>query len=175
MFGGTSAGIACDPGGEDEFCSATWRWDGETWSVALDTSSSAPAPASRRRHAMAYDPLRQQVVLFGGQPATGQTCDTEADFCRDTWLWDGTGWTQGGQSAAAPQPSGRVEAAMAFSPAHGRVVLFGGDTGNGPCDDGSDRWCDAMWTWSGDAWGTTLPGSGRPSETSGSKWPYYGS
>lgn len=153
LFGGIeNAGEVCDSDGEDQFCSATWKWDGEAWTVAVAASSTAPAPTSRRGHSMAYDPVREQIVLFGGQPALGETCDGESDYCRDTWLWDGTGWTQAGQGALQPQPSGREDSSMAFSPEHGGVVLFGGDSGPGNTCDGGDRWCDALWSWTGQAW-----------------------
>ena len=36
---------------------------------------------------MAYDSAHGQVVLFGGQ-------DANLNALNDTWVWDGTNWTQ---------------------------------------------------------------------------------
>jgi hypothetical protein len=60
----------------------TCLWDGSAWTRATTTR----APAARQVHAIAYDPSRQRVVLYGG------TLDqVNAD---DTWEWDGTTWHQ---------------------------------------------------------------------------------
>ncbi len=41
----------------------------------------------------------------------------------DTWTWNGTTWTQLHLRASPPAGSGQV---MAYDPATGNVVLFGG-------------------------------------------------
>ena len=56
----------------------TWEWDGTEWK-RVDTEQ---APSGRSRVAMAYDPNRQAVVLFGGRLPDGQPAG-------DTWQWDG--------------------------------------------------------------------------------------
>jgi hypothetical protein len=40
----------------------TWEWDGTEWTQVADIG-----PAARVNHALAYDTVRQQVVLFGGE------------------------------------------------------------------------------------------------------------
>jgi hypothetical protein len=65
-------------------------------------------PSGRTGSAMAYDAARGQVVLFGGGNAT-QVFD-------DTWVWDGTTWTQ---KAPAHKPLGRSGHAMAYDAARG--------------------------------------------------------
>jgi hypothetical protein len=75
------------------------------------------APSPREEPAMVYDPLQQRVVLFGGG---GQ------NLLGDTWLWDGTDWTQ-----STPGPSPRNGHAMVFDAARGRVMLFGGADASG--------------------------------------------
>jgi hypothetical protein len=79
-------------------------------------------PSGRAYPAMAQ--LGSYVVLFGG----------EIDFqpFRDTWLWDGTNWTQitsFGPFGNGPTPPARYRAAMAFDPDLNEVVLFGGKGG----------------------------------------------
>ena len=64
---------------------------------------------------MAYDAARGQVVLFGGYGNISEY--------GDTWVWDGTNWTQ---KSPAISPSLRESHAMAYDAARGQVVLFGG-------------------------------------------------
>jgi len=66
---------------------------------------------------MAYDAARRQVVLFGGvNPNSGV-------LLNDTWVWDGSNWTQKSPQTSPPAREGH---AMAYDIARGRVVLFGG-------------------------------------------------
>jgi hypothetical protein len=65
--------------------------------------------------AFAYDPIGRRCVLFGGEQ--GST------VFADCWSWDGTAWT------ALPVPAAlgpRTGAAMAFAPALGGLLLYGG-------------------------------------------------
>jgi hypothetical protein len=48
--------------------------------------SSGPNPGVRSSAAIAYDPLRQRVLLFGG--------NTREKFFDDTWEWDGKSWVR---------------------------------------------------------------------------------
>jgi uncharacterized protein (TIGR03437 family) len=102
--------------------------------------NSPPAPLF---HAMAYDSIHSQTVMFGG--CVGQFCVPSADS-NDTWTWDGSNWT-----SKSPQnsPSARVAHAMAYDSAHGQVVLFGGVHGN-------NNFCDT-WTWDGSNWTLESP------------------
>ena len=56
----------------------------DDWTQKLPASS----PSGRKGQAMAYDSAHGQVVLFGGY-------DNRNRF-NDTWVWDGTNWTQKG-------------------------------------------------------------------------------
>jgi hypothetical protein len=88
---------------------------------------------------MDYDARHGRTVLFGGQvkglPKYG-----------DTWLFDGTDWTQ---AAPATSPSARTEAGMAYDLRRKVLVLFGGNTDN--VADGSNTMGDT-WTWDGTDW-----------------------
>jgi hypothetical protein len=59
----------------------TCLWDGKQWTRA----ETPVAPPPRSVHALAYDPVRKRVVLYGGSidPGNGD----------DTWEWDGARWT----------------------------------------------------------------------------------
>ncbi len=108
LFGGQrpTAGIA------EEDLADTWEWDGVNWTQLQPTDS----PSARAGHAMAYDPSRKRVVLFGGfSNTTGEL--------NDAWEWDGVTWQR---APHTPGPQGRVEHAMAYDPIRKRLVLFGG-------------------------------------------------
>ena len=98
MFGGQ---------GLDGLLGDTWEWDGAVWR----RMTSATSPPARASHAMAYDAAHGQVVLFGGGGS-----DPLSDL-DDTWVWDGSNWTQ---KSPANRPGGRAEHAMAYDSAHGQ-------------------------------------------------------
>src|SRR5690349_2511224 len=56
----------------------TYAWDGREWIVV---ATSGPSP--RSNPGLAYDAVRQRVVLYGGN--NGGT---------ELWEWDGSSWTQ---------------------------------------------------------------------------------
>src|SRR6185436_16089127 len=61
----------------------------DTWALDSlnDWAQLGPThvPPPRRSHAMAWDTVRQRVVMFGG--------DGGVALLADTWIWDGTDWT----------------------------------------------------------------------------------
>jgi len=100
-----------------------------TWSA-----SALAGPEARTFAAMAYDPLREVVILFGGRSGPGTNL-------RDTWQYDGSAWTEVTPSGS---PLPRHGAAMAFDPTRGALVLHGGTDGTTTYDD--------TWEWDGGAW-----------------------
>jgi galactose oxidase-like protein len=127
------------------FAGSTWFYDGTTWT---QQSSAATVPVSGDA-AMAYDPSIGKVVLFGG--GTGSFGDVLAQ----TWTYDGVTWTL---TAPATSPPARTGATMAFDPAIGRLVLFGGNNGNGDliCQPSA---LDDTWTYDGSTWTPQSPPS----------------
>ncbi|HKU24899.1 MAG TPA: kelch repeat-containing protein, partial [Candidatus Sulfotelmatobacter sp.] len=63
----------------------TWLWNGTNWTQA----NPANSPSARSAQTMAYDAATGQVVLFGGA-----TAPPNSTRLGDTWLWNGTNWTQ---------------------------------------------------------------------------------
>jgi hypothetical protein len=124
-------------GGEDDDflpLGDTWSYDGTSWRQLQPAHSPSPR---RGAVAVAYD---GKIVLFGGDtipPSYGDWLSVD-----ETWLWDGTDWTQQ-QPAQSPDP--RSFAAMAA--AGGQVVLFGGAQFGG--DYGEP---EGTWTWDGTTW-----------------------
>jgi Divergent InlB B-repeat domain/Galactose oxidase, central domain/Kelch motif len=115
MFGGANAGGAL---------SDTWVWDGVNWT---QKAVGAVSPPPRLNHRMASD--GQHVVLFGGW--TGAFTGTY--LYSDTWLWDGTSWTQ---PVLFAHPTGRSDFGMAYDPVRQRIFVFSG------LEVGADTW---MW------------------------------
>jgi hypothetical protein len=122
-------------GGETRRLGDTWEWNGTSW---VRVSTTGPSPRSGA--AMAYDPGRRAVVLFGGSGGP----------LGDTWSWDGRRWERL-PIASAP---GRFNPAMAWDPVVKRLVRFGGW-------DGSQRTSET-WELREDGWalvGAAGPGS----------------
>ena len=89
-----------------------------------------PELAQRNSHAMAYDPARKRVVLFGG--TIGNLVSPR--LMRDTWEWDGTRWIK---LQPPTSPPGRAQHAMAYDPVRQTVLMHGGnDSRNQPVPHG---------------------------------------
>jgi len=129
LFGGTT-------GSSD--LNDTWIWNGSTWTLITPPTS----PPGRRfdSQGMAYDPNMQAVVMFGGIDYTSKI------FYNDTWVWNGTTWTQMGSPASSPSARRSV---LATDPS-GNVMLFGG---GGP----SGAVLGDTWVWDGTNWNQQSP------------------
>lgn len=64
----------------------TWTFDGRQW---REVTSAGGLPALSG-HVMAYDPVRERVVMYGGHGWNAAAASSI--HYRDTWLWDGTRW-----------------------------------------------------------------------------------
>lgn len=129
-------------GGSPRIRGDSWRND--TWILHAGTWSQVSAPSGltpRGGAAMAYHPGIGKLVLFGGTGAAWPPFS-------QTWLWDGTSWTQG--PPAPPALQGRVGAGMAYHPGIGKLVLFAG-AGKLPYTD--------TWLFDGTSW---TPGPAAP-------------
>jgi hypothetical protein len=95
------------------------------WRLAANGWQPLPATAlgTRRDPGVAYDRLRQRLVLFGGGPFP---------YRNDTWTWDGTAWAQ---VVTATSPPARAAAGMAYDARRDRIVLVGGTPATGLLGD----------------------------------------
>jgi hypothetical protein len=98
-----------------------YEWDGSIWVRFAPTSGPSPRSAP----AMAFDVVRNVVMMFGGSGTA------------DQWEWDGTRWTQ---RQPAVRPPGREQPVMVTDPVRRRIVLHGG----------ANR--GDTWEWDGAAW-----------------------
>ena len=108
----------------------TWEWNGTTWTQR----NTSPAPKARRNHGLAYDSVRQRVVLFGGY-------DEASVRQADVWEWDGTAWEQ-----KLATPEARTYTCTAFDSSRNKLVLFGGNNSQ-----------NDTWEWDGTAWEQKFP------------------
>lgn len=112
LFGGNAVLFGSDES-PPRFLDDTWRWRGSAW---RRVPTSGPSP--RAEAAMAVDPERGRVVLFGGYRLEGG----ETVRLGDTWVWEGDAWRE----LAVAGPAARNGAVLVHSPPHGGLVLFGG-------------------------------------------------
>jgi hypothetical protein len=116
MFGGESAFDAATSHTYDS--DETWIWSGANWTQIFPVNH----PTERTAHAMVYDSLRSRIVLFGGRHAK-TTLEGDISLFNDTWVWNGTNWSQI-NTPSAPDP--RQLFGMAYDAVRDRVVLYGG-------------------------------------------------
>ncbi|MGA3076731.1 MAG: kelch repeat-containing protein [Bryobacteraceae bacterium] len=108
------------------------------------------APSARDVAAMTYDSATYSTVLFGGSSAFFPGVSYG-----DTWIWR-RGWTQLSPAASPPERGG---AGMAYDPATGTVVLFGGS------DNSSGAVLGDTWTWDGVTWTQQFPPVSPPARS----------
>jgi hypothetical protein len=131
LFGGT--GLLGPPFGD------TWLWNGANW-TPQDAPDASPAFVRAYASAAAWG---SEVVLFGGED------DETGVPSNETWVWNGSTWTQPMLPPSSPVPEARSYATMASI--GGQVVLFGG----------LDRTPGAPHPFLGDTWiwnGSWTPG-----------------
>ncbi len=118
----------------------TWELSATGWTLRAPATS----PPARYGHDLAYDPVRQRVVLFGGfQPALTRL--------GDTWEWNGTTWAP---VATTTAPAARSGHRMAWDPVRQHIVLFGGRiTGS------SNFYLSDTWTYANGVWSQMSPAS----------------
>ena len=128
----------------------TWEYDGTVWTQRAAVSPFGPRTSAN----LAFDPVRGDVMLFGGLevlPGGGG----QALF-NDTWSWNGASWSQ--RTPTSP-PTYRIDPALATDLDRRRVVLHGG------------LFADSFaWEWDGSEWRIALQAS--PSEREGGALAY---
>lgn len=109
LFGGSANGAQYGALGD------TWSFDGSNWQQL----TTGPQPGARRFPAMAYDPVRDRIVMSGGEflsPFPGGSTIYD-----DTWEHDGTSWTQV-MVTGGPVVNLNSRMSMAFDASRQRVV-----------------------------------------------------
>ncbi|MDE1838182.1 MAG: PKD domain-containing protein, partial [Euryarchaeota archaeon] len=119
----------------------TWTYKAGTWTQL----SPATSPPVRGAPGMAYDPVDQYAVLFGGWGGSS--------FLGDTWTFAGGAWTQATPSTA---PTARDDIGFTWDAKDGYVLLYGGD---------SNAVQGETWSFLGGQWTELFPAAG-PGERS---------
>lgn len=148
MYGGMSTSFFGGPSVDQ-----TWEFDGTTWTQVFPVTT----PGGLGNYGMAYDLVRQRVVLFGGS--------SNSFFpiaAADTWEFDGTNWAL---RTPATNPGPLERPAMCFHQGLGRTVLFGGID---PQFGGNDT----TWLYDGTTWTAAAVTGARPSVRTGAKMAY---
>jgi hypothetical protein len=135
-------------GGQDskaKMLDDTWEWDGSAWSEV----SSDVRPSARGNTALAYDPFRKSLILFGGTSDIGVYSTTPG--LGDTWEWQCSNrqWTQ---LFPASSPNTLFSHGMATDMGRAKVLLFGGQTNVYPLSGLPSRGpvtSPFVWEWDG--------------------------
>lgn len=136
---GGSAGAVADAGPDADagdagppMCTSTQPC---TWKQATPQKS----PPTLAWSAMAYDPIHDQMILFGG--AAGINGGAIYD---QTWAWTGSNWVE---LTPANKPSARWTHGMVYDEKRQRIVLFGGQA-----SDQAGSGLNDTWEWTGSDW-----------------------
>ncbi len=121
-------------GGSYTLLGDTWEFDGVDWTE----TTPAGSPPARTTAAMAYDPVRERTVLFGGQDGS----DPGSATFGDTWEYDGTTWVQ---ITTTSSPTARANHAMTWDASNQEIVMMGGI-------DFQLTGLTDTWTYDGTAW-----------------------
>ncbi len=114
--------------------------------LEFDFNLEAFGPQPRLLPALFYDPVRENILLFGG---SNQTIGL---LYSDLWEWDGENWKV---ISLEDHPSGRDSFGSAYDRERKELIIFGG-TGGGP-NDLSDTW-----SWDGESWSRQSPDQNPP-------------
>jgi hypothetical protein len=130
-----------------------WYYDGasKTWTDV--TPPTGALPTRRSGQAMAFDPVRKVVVLFGG-------LDDTLNYLGDTWEWDTIQrkWTT---FSPVTSPTPRQGSRLVYDAANSRTLLVGGvDAGH---------FYNQTWAWNGTTW--TLLSVTTPTAFAGRAFP----
>lgn len=135
LFGGSKVlfGKKTD---EANLLNDTWVLKDSKWTKLI----TVHAPKPRAEAAIAYDPKRNRMVLFGGYTIEGRNYVKLGD----TWEFYDNDWHQ----VSTEGPSARNGAALSFDPSLKTMVLFGGSTRDKQYGAATGE----TWTWNGQQW-----------------------
>ncbi len=140
VFGGIAA--------DGSLLADTWEYAAGSWTNL--TPELAESPPARANAVLAFSPLLNASVLFGGSGACGT-------YCGDTWAFSAEGWTNRTGSPSVG-PAGRQNATLTFDPGRAGLILFGGYNGVALSD---------TWGFTGDGW---QPLTGNLSSSPGARY-----
>lgn len=116
----------------------------DSGSDGSDGPFNIPSPfhSGLQGHAMAYDPVRDEIIIFGGALSDAN----DAPALGRMWTWDGEQFTE---RTPDPMPPARHGFGMVWDSARQEIILFGGRDGDVLYND--------TWSWNGTAWTMKTP------------------
>lgn len=108
-----------------------------------------PAPTERTGMVAIFDAPRNRMLVFGGVTVT-------SPWSRDLWAYSFASQSWSIIIASGQSPPGRSFASAVYDPAGDRLILFGGDSQQGPLNDAWQLSLSSTPTW------TPLTPSGTP-------------
>jgi hypothetical protein len=126
----------------------TWSYHGGVWSRLHPTNS----PEGRWGASFTNDSGDGYLLLFGGTNYTTRNNYSYTNFLNDSWSFRGGNWSQLHPSTAPP--SGRSDAGLAYDPADGYTVLFGGSS--------SYQYVNDTWSYAAGVWTQLHPTQAPP-------------
>jgi len=136
----------------------TWAYDAASNSW-FDLAPPGARPSARMSHAMAYDPVTRQMILFGG-------IDDIDTYFGDTWAYDFATNSWLNLNPAGQVPAGRYGHTLVYDADSGRVLLFGGWGNDGSF---SDTW---VYDPQSNTWAELAPGNAGPANRAGQSMAY---
>jgi N-acetylneuraminic acid mutarotase len=96
----------------------TWAYNPAT-NTWTELSPVGATPSPRGGHAMAYEPVRGRMIMFGGG-------ESYTDMVNDTWAYDpaANSWVELTPMGKLPWPRGAHS--MVYDPVTQRLIMFGG-------------------------------------------------
>ncbi len=142
MFGGSGdTGTSLDD---------TWAYDPAT-NIWTELEPAGTLPSARSAHSLTHDPASGRLIMFGGASYKSY---------QDTWAYDPATdiWTE--LEPSGTQLLARSAQSMAYDPARGRFIMFGGDSAGTLLDD------TAVYDPAANAWTELEPSGMRPTARS---------
>ena len=144
----------------------TWLYDrgANSWT---NLKPSEDLPPGRRTMAAAYDPVTNEVVIFGGMGADGV-------MLNDIWTYDVTRNTWAKLTPASP-PSVRFGSKLVYDPSSGKFVLFGGTYLRTNSKGYFQQDFNDIWTFdlAADTWTGLHPSGTAPDGSAATESPVY--
>ncbi|MGA7924029.1 MAG: hypothetical protein WCA77_08645, partial [Thermoplasmata archaeon] len=142
LFGGCAPSCAT-PAGD------TWAYHYTQWvNETPGTLNGTDTPSPRFGPLMLDDPAMNAIVLYGGASGLYTTEGQAPTGLSDVWLFSGRNWSPC-NSCDPTAPPGRWDAAAAYDPSNGAILLFGGATSElGGVEPLGDTWVFVNGVWS---------------------------
>ncbi len=120
-----------------------WEWDGENWTMLVEIDLLEDGSPTHYPGSMAYDPLLDRLLFFGGGHGAGKATNT-------IWAWKDHDWSPVQPHGYPEGPDVAEYAGWVYVPAVDRFLCFGGAAGSMDVPPGTLR--GDTWLWDRQNW-----------------------